>query len=281
MSDLSVVILENVAYALNEDIGDGDKTTALLRPSTSQAEVVACQDAILCGRAWFDAVFHQLDPQITIQWFYQDGQAFKSNDCLCQLCGDTQALLSGERTALNFLQTLSATATITADYVKAVSQTRCQILDTRKTLPGLRVAQKYAVRCGGGKNHRQGLGDAILIKENHIMAMGSIDQAIVMAKRQYPNLLIEVEVESLSELEVAILANPDRILLDNFSINDLQQACQLNNHRCQLEASGNITLANIADIAKTGVNFISIGALTKHIQAIDLSMSIKCLTGSG
>ena len=281
MSDLSVVILENVAYALNEDIGDGDKTTALLRPSTSQAEVVVCQDAILCGRAWFDAVFHQLDPQITIQWFYQDGQAFKSNDCLCQLCGDTQALLSGERTALNFLQTLSATATITADYVKAVSQTRCQILDTRKTLPGLRVAQKYAVRCGGGKNHRQGLGDAILIKENHIMAMGSIDQAIVMAKRQYPNLLIEVEVESLSELEVAILANPDRILLDNFSINDLQQACQLNNHRCQLEASGNITLANIADIAKTGVNFISIGALTKHIQAIDLSMRIKCLTGSG
>ncbi len=267
-------VTASVRTALAEDVGDGDKTASLLPASTSTATVISREDAILCGTQWFDEVFAQLNPDITLNWLFNDGDTIKANDQLCTLHGDTQSLLTGERTALNFLQTLSATATTTAQYAAAVSHTDCKILDTRKTIPGLRLAQKYAVKCGGGVNHRIGLYDAILIKENHIAAAGSIRKAISEAKLQYPDTFIEVEVETLNEFEQAMESEPNRILIDNFSLEDLQKACQLNCGCNQLEASGNITLDNIAEIAETGVHFISTGSITKHIQAIDLSMRI-------
>jgi nicotinate-nucleotide pyrophosphorylase (carboxylating) len=261
-----------VHIALAEDVGEGDKTATLLVPGTSNARVIAREPGVLCGCAWFDEVFHQLDTAINIDWHYRDGGTFETNASLCTLIGDTRKLLTGERTGLNFLQTLSATASVTAEYVAAISHTNCKLLDTRKTIPGLRTAQKYAVRCGGGVNHRMGLYDAILIKENHIAVSGSIRQAIGMARERFPGIFVEVEVENMNEFEQALDAGPDRILLDNFSFEDLRTACTLNSGCNQLEASGNINLDNIARVAETGVDYISTGSITKNIRAIDLSL---------
>ena len=268
-------IESTVQLALQEDVGDGDRTAALLEPSTARATVISRQDAILCGSAWFETVFRQLDPGIGIEWLQQDGDRIGRDMPLCQVSGNAPAMLTAERTALNFLQTLSATATQTARYVAAVAHTDCRILDTRKTIPGLRSAQKYAVLCGGGVNHRMGLYDAVLIKENHIAAAGSIRKAIGRARELFPGLFVEVEVENMQEFEQAIDAGPDRILLDNFSLAQLKAACEFNCGCNQLEASGNITLDNVAEVAETGVDYISIGSITKHVQAIDLSMRMQ------
>ena len=272
---LKAAIADDVRRALAEDLGAGDVTAALLpAEGSSAATVITREDAVLCGTAWFDTVFAQLDPTVRISWLEQDGDAIQAGQELCRLCGPTRALLSGERCALNFLQTLSATATATHRYVAAIAGTGAQILDTRKTIPGLRAAQKYAVRCGGGRNHRMGLYDAILIKENHIVAAGSIERAISSARQLSPDLSIEVEVENLEQLQQALAAHADSILLDNFALDDLPAAVTLNAGRARLEASGGITLANVRDIASTGVDFISVGSLTKHIQAIDLSLRV-------
>lgn len=263
---------------LDEDIGAGDITVAIIPEATSaQAVVVTREDMILCGQAWFDAVFKYLDANVSIQWQVEEGVAVKKNTVLCTLQGSARALLTGERTALNLLQLLSATATLASSYADAVADTGCKVLDTRKTIPGLRNAQKYAVACGGCYNHRIGLYDGVLIKENHILAAGSITQAIKTA-RALTKVQVEVEVESLAELREAIAAQPDRIMLDNFSVTDLQAAVALNAGAIELEASGNIDLNNIRIIAETGVDYISIGALTKNVKAIDLSMRINFTT---
>ena len=259
---------------LNEDIGSGDITASIIPESKqAKASVITREEMVLCGKAWFDAVFKSLNPDIMIHWLAEESSVCKKNDVLCELEGPAKDLLTGERTALNLLQTLSATATIAKQYATAVSGTQCKILDTRKTIPGLRKAQKYAVTCGGCFNHRTGLYDGVLIKENHIMAAGSIASAI-SAARQISNVLIEVEVETMDEYQQALMAKPDRIMLDNFSIENLKKAVSLNQTNIELEASGDITLKNIRKIAETGVNFISIGALTKHVKAINLSMRI-------
>ncbi len=273
---LEAAIADDVRRALAEDLGPGDVTATLLSAeASSDATVITREDAVLCGTAWFDAVFAQLDPDIRTSWLAQDGDAIRAGQELCRLYGPTRALLSGERCALNFLQTLSATATVTRRYVTAIAGTGAQILDTRKTIPGLRTAQKFAVRCGGGRNHRMGLYDAILIKENHIAAAGSIEHAVNSARQLHPGLSIEVEVETLEELQQALAASADIILLDNFSPYDLPTAVTLNASRAKLEASGGITLDNVHAIAATGVDFISIGALTKNIHAIDLSLRVN------
>ena len=260
-----------------EDLGSGDLTAAII-PATKRAsaEVVTREDMVLCGQAWFDAVFRVLDADVTVEWLHAEGTSVSAGAVLCRLQGAARSLLSGERTALNLLQTLSATATVARHYADTVAGTGCKVLDTRKTIPGLRLAQKYAVTCGGCYNHRIGLYDAVLIKENHIIAAGSIANAIHIA-RQLTQVLLEVEVESLAELQEALLAKPDRILLDNFPLADLQQAVVLTAGQIALEASGNIRLDNIRQVAETGVNFISIGALTKDIKAMDLSMRIQLL----
>jgi nicotinate-nucleotide pyrophosphorylase (carboxylating) len=231
----------------------------------------------LCGQAWFNAVLKHLDAGVVIDWFVKEGEAVKKDTLLCKVSGSARALLTGERTALNLLQLLSATATVARQYADAVAGTGCKVLDTRKTIPGLRNAQKYAVACGGCFNHRIGLYDGVLIKENHIMAAGSITQAI-KAARELTRATVEVEVESMSELIEAIAAKPDRIMLDNFSLEDLRVAVSLNAGSIDLEASGNIGLDNIRDVAETGVDYISIGALTKHVKAVDLSMRIKLVS---
>ncbi len=260
---------------LEEDIGSGDITAGLIAESKqAKAEVITRESMVVCGQAWFDAVFKTLSPDVTVNWLVSEGEEVSANTLLCELAGSARALLTGERTALNLLQTLSATATVARQYANAIAGIDCKILDTRKTIPGLRVAQKYAVACGGCVNHRIGLYDGVLIKENHIMAAGSIAEA-VKAARQQSSVPVEVEVESIEELQQALLAKPDRIMLDNFSLEALQQAVALNNGRAELEASGDITLDNIRAVAETGVNFISIGALTKHVKAIDLSMRIN------
>ncbi len=265
---------ETVRRALAEDIGSGDITAQLVASDTlAHAQVISREPAVLCGTDWFDEVFRQLDNQVQIIWQVRDGASINTNQILCDLKGPVRALLEGERTALNFLQLLSATATQTQQYVKAVSDTNVKILDTRKTLPGLRLAQKYAVRCGGGNNHRMGLYDAFLIKENHIIAAGSIVQAIAAARRYAPYLQVEVEVETLEQINEAITA--DILLLDNFSISELDKAVTLVQDQVKLEASGGVTLETIHAIAATGVNFISVGAITKNIQAIDLSMRMQ------
>lgn len=271
---------EDIAAYLAEDIGSGDITASII-PETTQASarVVTREPMVLCGRAWFDAVFQQLNQEIVIEWFCHEGDDVSADTLLCQLNGPAGAILSGERTALNLLQTLSATATSARKYANAVIGTDCKVLDTRKTLPGLRLAQKYAVKCGGCVNHRIGLFDAVLIKENHIMAAGSIGLAIRKA-RELTDLLVEIEVESLSEFEEALTARPDRIMLDNFSMADLKQAVTMNQGAVELEASGNISLETLRAIAETGVDYVSIGALTKNIQAIDLSMRIDLQKGS-
>ena len=266
---------DEIAAYLAEDVGGGDLTASII-PETKQASalVLTREAMVLCGQAWFEAVFRQLDPAIVIEWQVQEGDDVAAGSVLCQLRGPARALLTGERTALNLLQTLSATATVARRYANAVAGSGCKVLDTRKTLPGLRLAQKYAVKCGGCVNHRIGLFDAILIKENHIIAAGSIGAAISQA-RAISNVMVEIEVESLDELQEALAAHPDRIMLDNFSLQQLKNAVAMNQGQAELEASGNITLETIRDIAETGVDYISIGALTKNVQAIDLSMRIE------
>ena len=232
---------------------------------------------MLCGTAWFDEVFRQLDARVRVTWSARDGERVRADQQLCTLEGPARSLLTGERTALNFLQTLSATATVTRRYVDAVAGTKCRILDTRKTMPGLRLAQKYAVRCGGGTNHRIGLFDVILVKENHIAAAGSIARAVSEARRIAAQVLLEVEVENLAELREALDARVDRILLDNFSLDrharrPCRRHAQHANARTELEASGNMSLETLRAVAETGVDFISVGGLTKHVRAVDLSM---------
>ncbi len=266
----------NVALALAEDVGSGDLTAALI-PEHAQAEatVVSREVAILCGTTWFDAVFRQLDPSIAIDWRAADGDRVESEQLLCTLRGPARPLLTGERTALNFLQLLSGTATLARRYADAVSGTKAVILDTRKTLPGLRLAQKYAVRCGGCRNHRIGLFDAVLIKENHIMAAGSIGNAIATARRLHPGVTVEVEVENRAELEEALAVRPDIVMLDNFDLAAMAEAVRIVDGRVKLEASGNVNFDTVRGIAETGVDYISIGGLTKDVRAIDLSMRFR------
>jgi nicotinate-nucleotide pyrophosphorylase (carboxylating) len=278
--ELQSVIHKNVEDALAEDIGGGDLTASLIDAhAVVGATIIARQSLVLAGHPWATEVFRQLDDSIQVDWYIEDGQRAATDDVICKLVGPARALLSGERTALNFLQTLSATATTTATCVEAVAGTGVRLLDTRKTLPGLRQAQKYAVRCGGGENHRVGLFDAILIKENHIRSAGSITAALDRARELDEDVLIEVEVESLDELKEALDAGATRILLDNFSVMELEDAVAINADygfvRAELEASGNVMLENLRDIAETGVGFISTGALTKNVNAVDLSMLFR------
>ena len=273
MSSLSDCIVQNVSEAIKEDVGDGDITASLIPGQTNASATVICrQSAVIAGQQWFDETFRQIDKTTHIEWQVNDGDSIEPNTCICTIKGKASSLLTAERTALNFLQTLSAVSTRTKQYVDAISHTKTKILDTRKTIPGLRLAQKYAVTCGGGENHRKGLYDGFLIKENHIMAAGSISNAIQQAKSLNTLLPIEVEVESLDELKQALDANADIVLLDNMNIAMLQQAVSLTQGKAKLEASGNVTLEGIGAIAETGVDFISIGDLTKNINAIDLSM---------
>jgi len=265
-----------VARALAEDVGAGDLTALLVPAGTpARAQIITREPAVLAGRPYAEAVFQQLDPRIRLHWLATDGERLANGAKLCQLEGDARALLTGERTALNFLQTLSGTATVTAGYVAAVRGTGCVVLDTRKTLPGLRLAQKYAVRCGGGQNHRLGLYDGILVKENHIAAAGSIAAAVAAARGMGKGVPVEVEVETLAELAEALEAGPDIVMLDEFSLDDMAAAVATNrSHRrpVKLEASGSVDLERIRRIAETGVDYVSVGSLTKHLRAIDLSM---------
>jgi len=266
-------IEEIVHTALTEDIGSGDVTAKLIpKDDFSLATVISREAATICGIDWFEEVFAQLDPQIFIEWDVDDGDKVEAGQQICSLSGSTRALLTGERSALNFLQTFSGTATKATQYAAAVEGTHVKVLDTRKTIPGLRIAQKYAVSCGGCHNHRVGLFDAVLIKENHILAAGGISEAVKAARFYSPELMIEVEVENLDELQQALSANVDRIMLDNFDLDLLIQAVKINNKKAQLEASGNVTLKTIRAIAETGVDYISTGELTKDIKALDLSM---------
>lgn len=266
-------IAETVARALAEDIGGGDLTGALIPAQVQcRARVVCREAAILCGSAWFDEVFRQLNGAITVHWHYGDGAELKPNTLVCELSGPARALLAGERSALNFLQLLSGTATEVRRYVDAVRGYPARILDTRKTLPGLRLAQKYAVRCGGGLNHRLGLYDRILIKENHIRAAGGIAAAIGAARRLHPGVPIEIEVENPAQIDEALAAGAERLLLDNFDIDGTRAAVQRVAGRAELEASGGVDIASVRAIAATGVDFISIGALTKNVRAVDFSM---------
>jgi nicotinate-nucleotide pyrophosphorylase (carboxylating) len=267
-----------VALALAEDVGAGDLTAALIpEDARAEATVISRKTAVLCGAAWFDAVFRQLDPRVAIDWQAADGDRIEPNQVLCTLRGPARALLTGERTALNFLQMLSGTATLARRFADTVAGTGATILDTRKTLPGLRLAQKYAVRCGGCQNHRIGLFDAVLIKENHIMAAGSITNAIAAARRLHPGVTVEVEVENLAELEEALAAGPDIVMLDNFDLATMAEAVRIAGGRVKLEASGNVSFDTVRQIAETGVDYISIGGLTKDVRAVDLSMRFRTL----
>lgn len=271
---LEQLIQSHVQQALAEDIGPGDITAALLPDHSVNAVIKTRQDMVLCGQAWAVQVMAQLDRSITGDWHYQDGEAVSAQAVICHLHGPVRSLLTAERTMLNFLQTLSATATTTRRYVDQLAQSQCQLLDTRKTLPGWRLAQKYAVRCGGGVNHRIGLFDAVLIKENHIQAAGSIAGVLQQARELYPDKLIEIEVETLAQLQQALVAKPDRIMLDNFNLAECREAVSITKGQVPLEISGNVTLENIAAFAESGVDYISVGAITKHIQAIDLTMQV-------
>ena len=263
----------NIQHALQEDIGEGD-ITALLTPETEQATatIISRENMILAGRPWVDALIQAYDANVQITWLKQDGDTVQANEVFLKLAGSARSLLTVERPALNFIQTLSAVATKTALYVKELDGLNTKLLDTRKTLPGLRIAQKYAVAIGGGQNHRLGLFDAFLIKENHIMAAGGIVQAIAQAHQIAPNKPVEVEVENWDELNQALEAKADIVMLDNFSQQQMIDAVKHVAGRCKLEASGNITIANLRDVATTGVDYISMGVLTKDVQAIDLSM---------
>lgn len=265
-----------VALALEEDIGGGDITAALVGEAESATATVITREAgILCGTQFVDAVFHAVDPTLSVRWSRHDGDAIAENEVLFSVSGRARSILTGERAALNFLQMLSGTATSTASLARLIEGTSSTLLDTRKTIPGFRVAQKYAVTCGGGANHRVGLYDAFLIKENHIAACGGIAQAVETARSMAPGKPVEVEVESLEELAQALSAGADRVMLDNFALDDMRQAVAMNAGQSQLEASGNVTEATLADIAATGVDFISVGALTKAIKPLDLSMRLS------
>ncbi|ALZ75906.1 carboxylating nicotinate-nucleotide diphosphorylase [Rheinheimera sp. F8] len=274
-------IRRGVSHALAEDLGylpiqQGDITASMIPPEQqATATVITREDCVVCGTAWVDEVFAQLSDQAVIQWFVQDGDKVTANTVLCEISGPARILLTGERTALNFLQTLSGTATTTARYVALLNGSKTRLLDTRKTVPGMRLAQKYAVSCGGGKNHRIGLYDAFLIKENHIAAAGSIANAVQSARQNFPGKTVEVEVEDLTELEQALAAGADIIMLDNFHIADIMQAVVLNQGKAKLEVSGNVTAESLKALASTNVDYISSGALTKNVQAIDLSMRLR------
>ncbi|MEC7876166.1 MAG: carboxylating nicotinate-nucleotide diphosphorylase [Pseudomonadota bacterium] len=264
-------IIKNVKLALEEDIGSGDVTTDLVEPySLAEATLISHDNAILCGIDWFNEVFNQLDNSIEIKWLANDGEKIKSSQTICNLHGPIHSILSGERTAINFLQLLSGVSTNVAAFVSRIKNTKTKILDTRKTIPGLRYAQKYAVTVGGGINHRKGLYDEVLIKENHISASGSIEKTIEKAKEK--GLPITIEVENLSQLERALKTNVDRIMLDNFTPPNIYKAVNMANGKIKLEASGNTTILNVHTIAGTGVDYISIGALTKNIKAVDFSL---------
>lgn len=270
---LQIAILENVTSALAEDIGSGDITACLIDSATQAiATIITREDMTLCGIAWANEVFQQVDPSIQANWHFADGDQVKANETLITLKGSARSLLTAERSAMNFLQTLSGTATLCSQYAAIVAETNVKLLDTRKTLPGLRIAQKYAVSCGNCFNHRIGLYDAFLIKENHIAACGSIAQAVNTARSNEPDKPVEVEVETMNELKQALEAGADTVMLDNFSLADMKAAVVLVNGRCKLEASGNVTKQTLLPIAQTGVDYISIGALTKDCKAIDLSM---------
>jgi len=277
---LAAVIARDVRAALAEDIGGGDVTAQLIAGNAqAKAIVIAREPMVMAGQPWVSEVFRQLDSDISIEWMCNDGDCVHAESEICILTGPARPILTGERTALNFLQLLSATATTTARYVRAIRGTRARILDTRKTIPGLRQAQKYAVRCGGGSNHRMGLFDALLIKENHIISAGGIAAAVAAAKATHAELPVEIEVESIRELREALAAGADRLLLDNFDVEDLQRAVEINRTEgkppADLEASGGITLGNIFEIAETGIDYISVGALTKDVKAADLSMRFR------
>ena len=269
-------IQQLVDLALKEDIGSGDITAELVRSDTNaRAVVVSRETGVLCGSTFVDAVFSMLDAEINIDWFKSDGDLLEPNDTLFTVSGNARKILTGERTALNFLQLLSGTATLAFRFANSVEGTSVRLLDTRKTIPGLRLAQKYAVTCGGCHNHRIGLYDAFLIKENHIEACGGVADAISAARKSAPGKTVEIEVETLNELQLALAANPDRIMLDNFSEAMLREAVAANAGQCELEASGNITELNLRSIAETGIDFISIGALTKRVEPLDLSMRLE------
>jgi len=268
------IVEADVVHALAEDLGDGDVTAALLPDHPDTAYVLCKEDAIVCGRPWFDACHRALDPQVRIEWHVQEGDRVAAGTVLATLHGHARALVSGERAALNFLQTLSGTATTTAAYVDAVRGTGTAILDTRKTIPGLRIAQKYAVRCGGGVNHRIGLFDAVMLKENHVRAAGSLTAAIRSARAMHPALPLIVEVETLDQLDEALREGCERILIDEFDAVARREAVGRADGRIPLEVSGGVDLATVRAIAEDGVDCISIGALTKHVRAIDLSMKL-------
>ncbi len=271
--DLQQYIRDDIRLALAEDVGDGDISAMLIEESENlDLNLRVREDAVLCGAAWFDEAFRQCADTTRLNWSAKDGDRVSADSLLCKISGPARGLLTAERTALNFLQTLSATATITRRYAERIQHTTCRILDTRKTIPHLRRAQKYAVQCGGGINHRMGLFDAYLIKENHLAASGGIEAAVKRGRELQPDRFLEVEVENLDQLQQAIDAKADRVLLDNFSSDMMRAAVELNSKRIQLEASGNITDETLLQIAETGVDFISIGALTKHLQAIDFSL---------
>jgi nicotinate-nucleotide pyrophosphorylase (carboxylating) len=275
-------INHQIKQAIEEDLDglDGLDVTAELieKDKKAKGRLITREDAVICGIDWFNAVFAELDPDIKLNWHCQDGDKVSANDTLCDIEGNARNILTAERSAMNFLQTLSGTATITARYVRELKGTNCKLLDTRKTIPLMRLAQKYAVYCGGGKNHRMGLFDAFLIKENHIVSTGSIKNAVATARKSHPGVLVEVEVETFSQLDEALDAGADVIMLDNFSVDDMRTGVAINrmhSHTAKIEASGNVTLETLRDIADTGVDFISVGALTKHVRAVDLSLRLE------
>ena len=264
----------DVARALSEDLGNGDVTADLLPDGPARGYVIAKEEAVVAGRPWFDACFRALDPDWDVEWRVGEGERIRAGQVACAFRGRARALVSAERCALNFLQTLSATATRTAAFVAATAGTRTRILDTRKTLPGLRLAQKYAVRCGGGDNHRLGLYDAMMLKENHILAAGSIAAAAATARERHPGIPLIIEVENLDELRQALATGCTRILVDDFSLEDMREAVRIADGRIPLEVSGSVSLERVREIAGTGVDCISIGALTKHVRAVDYSMRL-------
>jgi len=279
VTELPADLARQVEAALREDLGSGDVTARLVPAAQRvQGSVVTREQAVLCGRAWVEETFRQLDGRVQLTWHAADGDRVAAQQVVFAIAGPARPVLSGERTALNFLQLLSGTATAARRFVDAVAGTGCTIIDTRKTLPGLRAAQKYAVRCGGATNHRMGLYDLVLIKENHIAAAGSLSAAVASARRQAPQLKVETEVESLEELEEALACGADIILLDEFSLDDMRTAVsRARAHRStvKLEASGSVTLESVREIAATGVDYVSVGGITKHVRAIDLSMRLR------
>jgi len=279
MRELPRDLGSQVQTALREDVGNGDVTAGFVPENQlAHGRVITRESAVMCGRGWVEETFRQLDEGVRLKWHAEDGERITPAQNLFDIEGSARSILTGERTALNFLQLLSATATEARRYVDAVAGTGCTILDTRKTLPGLRTAQKYAVLCGGASNHRMGLYDMVLVKENHIVAAGSLTAAVVAARRHVPGLKVEVEVETMQELEEALLAKPDIIMLDNFTLADMRKAVEITRSRgrvAKLEASGNVSLDNVRETAQTGVDFISVGGITKHVRAVDLSMRLE------